>query len=70
MHWIKFAETTFYVALSGALGAAVLGVAAPELYADRAKMFGIMLAGAVKDVYLLLTNVSFQKKIGVDLDKG
>lgn len=69
MNWIKFAETTFYVALSGALGAAVIGVVVPELFQEWNKLGLIMLFGAIKDVRLLLTNVSFQKRIGVDLDK-
>jgi len=69
MNWTKFGETTFYVALSGALGAFIFSVVAPELLTDWKKIGALMLIGAAKDVYLLLTNVSFQKKIGVDLDK-
>ena len=69
MNWIKFAETTFYVALSGALGAVILGSIAPVLFDDWSRLGAIMAFGAAKDVYLLLTNISFQKNIGIDLNK-
>ena len=68
MNWAKFISSIIYVALSGALGAGVMGAVFPETLADWKKLGAVMGIGAMKDVYLLLTNVNFKKEVGVDFE--
>lgn len=70
MDWAKFFASVLYVALSGALGAGVMGSVFPETLSDWKKLGTVMGFGAAKDVYLLLTNVNFRRKVGVDYSEG
>ena len=71
MDWVKFISSVVYVALSGALGAGVMGAVFPETFDDWKKLGMVMGFGAAKDVYLLLTNVNFKRTLGVDFgDNG